>query len=78
MKATAKQVNVSFLDSAAMVACCVTVIDAIAFLECLLPKAPNRAKVEIKQASNTLRTMAFIVVLLIKITNLVSNIQAKS
>jgi hypothetical protein len=61
-KATAKQVSVSFFDSVAIAAWWEIVIAAISFLECFLPRAPKRAKVEIKQASKKLRKMAFIVV----------------
>ena len=51
-KATDKQVKVSFLASAA----CASVSFS---LVCFLPTAPKNAKVEIKQANNIFRIMAF-------------------
>jgi hypothetical protein len=60
-KATAKQVNVSFFDSAAIATCWEIGIAAISFLECFRPKAPKKAKVEIIQARKKFRKIAFVV-----------------
>jgi hypothetical protein len=42
--------------------CLTTDAEATVCLDCFLPTAPKRAKVEIKQASKMLRTIAFIVI----------------
>jgi len=59
-KATDKQVNVSFRASAFWPG-------VISFLLCFLATAPKKQNMDIKQANNMLRTMAFIMLnLLIK------------